>query len=58
MCSDDELVLLFMEIENVLAVRSPDQKFSIIQNIENIFDTERDTDLGSFINNMAVIFFK
>ena len=57
MINDDELVLLFLEIEQIIINLNDDQRLSFITTIENIFENEHDSDLGCFINNIASIYF-
>ena len=55
MCSDDELVILYLDINNNICNKNSNQQFSLIQNIEQIYESESDTDVGDFLNNITVL---
>ena len=55
MCSDDELVILYLDINNNICNKHSHQQFSLIQNIEQIYESESDTDIGDFLNNITVL---
>ena len=55
MCSDDELVILYLDINNNICNKHSHQQFSLIQHIEQIYESESDTDVGDFLNNITVL---
>ena len=56
MCSDDELVILYLDINNNICNKHSHQQFSLIQNIEQIYESESETDIGCYLNNIALLY--
>ena len=56
MCSDDELVILYLDIGNNIYNKNIFQKFNFIQNIEQIYESEYDNEIGCYLNNIALLY--
>jgi hypothetical protein len=55
MPNDDECVLLYLEIAQCFHSKSPAEKLHILRTIETHYDSESDTELGDFINNIFAL---
>jgi hypothetical protein len=57
MITDDELVLLYLEIGNLLINKNPEDNFKFIQSIEKNYEFVADTELGDFLNSIGLLYY-
>jgi hypothetical protein len=55
MPSDDEVVMLYLEMANLLQESNRYQALKWIKTIETTYESEADTDLGEFLNDMTYV---
>ena len=56
MPSDDEIVLLYLEIGSLLQRLPFSSYLAVLKNAEETFESEADTDLGDFLNDMFKLY--
>ena len=56
MPSDDEIVLLYLEIGSLLQRLPFSSCLAVLKNAEETFESEADTDLGDFLNDMFKLY--
>lgn len=56
MPSDDEIVLLYLEIGTLLQRLPLSSCLAVLKNAEETFESEADTDLGDFLNDMFKLY--
>jgi hypothetical protein len=54
--SDDEVVLLYLEIAELLVHLPLSHCICILKKTEQMFESEADNELGDFLNNMFVLY--
>ncbi len=54
--SDDEVVLLYLEIADLLQQLPITHCLQLLKTVERMFDSESDTDLGDFLNNIFLLY--